>query len=35
MGEKWKEMRFGDCSELVHDTCQPDESFGKPYIGLE
>lgn len=35
MGDEWKEMKFGDCAELVRDTCQPDESFGKPYIGLE
>lgn len=35
MGDKWKEMKFGDCAELIRDTCQPNESFGKPYIGLE
>lgn len=35
MGDSWKEMKFGDCGELVRDTCQPDESYGKPYIGLE
>ncbi|MEK7845784.1 MAG: restriction endonuclease subunit S, partial [Nitrospinota bacterium] len=28
-------MKFCDCAELVRETCQPEESFGKPYIGLE
>ncbi len=28
-------MIFGDCADLVRDACQPNESFGKPYIGLE
>lgn len=35
MGDKWRETIFGDCAELVRDTCQPNNSFGKPYIGLE
>ena len=35
MEDKWREMRFGDCADLVRDACQPNESFGKPYIGLE
>ncbi|MFZ6008687.1 MAG: restriction endonuclease subunit S [Nitrospirota bacterium] len=35
MGDKWKMMLFEDCAELIRDTCQPEEAFGKPYIGLE
>lgn len=35
MGDKWKEMTFGDCAGLVRDTCKPEDAFGMPYIALE
>lgn len=35
MGDKWQEMAFGECADLVRDNCVPEDALGKSYIGLE
>ena len=31
----WETKTFGECAELVRNTCQPNEFSNMPYIGLE
>ena len=31
----WETKTFGECAELVRNTCQPNEFSSMPYIGLE
>jgi len=35
MNCSWQLKKFGECAELVRDTCQPSDSDEVPYIGLE
>jgi len=35
MNSSWQLKKFGECAELIRDTCRPDEIEGAPYIGLE
>ena len=35
MNSSWQLKKFGECAELIRDTCLPDEVKAAPYIGLE
>ncbi|MDP2728873.1 MAG: restriction endonuclease subunit S [Dehalococcoidales bacterium] len=35
MNSSWQLKKFGECAELIRDTCRPDEIEEAPYIGLE
>jgi len=35
MSSSWQRKKFGDCAELIRNTCLPGEFEGMPYIGLE
>jgi type I restriction enzyme S subunit len=35
MNFSWQLKKFGECAELIRDTCLPDEVEEAPYIGLE
>lgn len=35
MNSSWQLKKFGECAELIRNTCRPDEIDEVPYIGLE
>ena len=35
MNSSWQLKKFGECAELIRDTCLPGEVEAVPYIGLE